>query len=214
MESVPEEVTHDEMVRSVMSDLVEHKLLSIHGLVVNEDSNEKEMQKINSEIVCQDFYVDANVVNSEKLKKAMSNEMDNLKDLKVFTDVDVKSLKSEEMGHFRETWIRWDIRPQGKICSQRIQSIHRGSRSQLCSNSTHVITQVATHCGSSELSSGRSQSQTFKLHSSMHLWMSQRSYMSSLLRSATSSQRINQRFGDSIRHSMDSRIHLRCGRST
>eukprot|EP00971_Amphidinium_carterae_P076109 1503456-Amphidinium_carterae.1 len=76
---------------------------------------------ISSEVTLQDFYVDADGVNSEKLKKAMIKEMDNLRDLKVFTDVDMKSLKSEErskiIGHFRETWIRWDIRSQGKICS-------------------------------------------------------------------------------------------------
>eukprot|EP00971_Amphidinium_carterae_P215031 4267550-Amphidinium_carterae.1 len=55
------------------------------------------------------------------------------------------------MGHFRETRIRWDIRPQGQICcSQRIQSVHRRSRSYLCSNTSRVITQVATHSGSSE----------------------------------------------------------------
>eukprot|EP00971_Amphidinium_carterae_P099180 1961553-Amphidinium_carterae.1 len=59
MESVPEEVTHDGMVSAVMADLVDHKLLSIHGLVVNEDSNEKEMKKITSEVILQDFYVDA-----------------------------------------------------------------------------------------------------------------------------------------------------------
>eukprot|EP00971_Amphidinium_carterae_P058607 1158877-Amphidinium_carterae.1 len=59
MESVPEEATHDEMVSAFMSDLVDHKLLSIHGLVVNEDSKEKEMQKITSEVILQDFYVDA-----------------------------------------------------------------------------------------------------------------------------------------------------------
>eukprot|EP00971_Amphidinium_carterae_P069654 1378504-Amphidinium_carterae.1 len=59
MESVPEEVTHDEMVSAVMPDLVDQKLLCIHGLVVNEDSKEKEMQKITSEVILQDFYVDA-----------------------------------------------------------------------------------------------------------------------------------------------------------
>eukprot|EP00971_Amphidinium_carterae_P146088 2895677-Amphidinium_carterae.2 len=80
MKSIPEEVTHDEMVSAVMSDLVEHKLLSIHGLVLNEDSSEKEMQKITSEVVLQDFYVDADGVDSEKLKKAMIKEMDNLTD--------------------------------------------------------------------------------------------------------------------------------------
>eukprot|EP00971_Amphidinium_carterae_P024900 491635-Amphidinium_carterae.2 len=37
MESIPDEATHDEMVSAVMSDLVDHKLLSIHGLVVHED---------------------------------------------------------------------------------------------------------------------------------------------------------------------------------
>eukprot|EP00971_Amphidinium_carterae_P195233 3874195-Amphidinium_carterae.1 len=70
------------MVSAVMSDLVDHKLLSIHGLVVNEDSKEKEMQKITSEVILQDFYVDADGVNSEKLKKAMVKEMDNLRELK------------------------------------------------------------------------------------------------------------------------------------
>eukprot|EP00971_Amphidinium_carterae_P302581 6012496-Amphidinium_carterae.1 len=59
MESVPEEVSHEEMASAIMSDLVDHKLLSIHGLVVNEDSKEKEMQKITSEVILHDFYVDA-----------------------------------------------------------------------------------------------------------------------------------------------------------
>eukprot|EP00971_Amphidinium_carterae_P038666 760198-Amphidinium_carterae.2 len=44
MESIPEEVRHEEMVSAIMSDLTDHKFLSIHGLVVNEDSEEKEMQ--------------------------------------------------------------------------------------------------------------------------------------------------------------------------
>eukprot|EP00971_Amphidinium_carterae_P103236 2043458-Amphidinium_carterae.5 len=59
-----------------MSDRVEHKLLSIHGLVVKEDSKEKERQKITSEVILQDFYVDANGVDIEKLKKAMSGQED------------------------------------------------------------------------------------------------------------------------------------------
>eukprot|EP00971_Amphidinium_carterae_P317802 6317745-Amphidinium_carterae.1 len=46
---------------------VDYKLLSIHGLVVNEDS--KEMQKITSEIILQDFYVDADGVGSDKVKQ-------------------------------------------------------------------------------------------------------------------------------------------------
>eukprot|EP00971_Amphidinium_carterae_P068916 1364617-Amphidinium_carterae.1 len=54
------------------------------------------MQKITSEVILQDFYVDADGVSSEKLKKAMIKEMDNLRELKVSTDVDIKSLKSEE----------------------------------------------------------------------------------------------------------------------
>eukprot|EP00971_Amphidinium_carterae_P282187 5601985-Amphidinium_carterae.2 len=70
MESAPEEVTHEEMVSAVMTGFVDHKLLSIHGLVVNEASKEKEMQKI------------TNGVDSEKLKKAMIKEMDNLRELK------------------------------------------------------------------------------------------------------------------------------------
>eukprot|EP00971_Amphidinium_carterae_P051288 1009747-Amphidinium_carterae.1 len=82
MESVPEEITHDEMVSAVMSDLVDHNLFSIHGLVVKEDSKEKKMQKITSEVILQDFYVDADGVNSERLKKAMIKEMDNLRELK------------------------------------------------------------------------------------------------------------------------------------
>eukprot|EP00971_Amphidinium_carterae_P224468 4452961-Amphidinium_carterae.4 len=54
------------------------------------------MQKITSEVILQDFYVDAEGVDSEKLKEAMVKEMDTLREVKVFTDVDVKSLKSEE----------------------------------------------------------------------------------------------------------------------
>eukprot|EP00971_Amphidinium_carterae_P171127 3391505-Amphidinium_carterae.1 len=93
------------MVSAVMSDLVDHKLLSIHGLAVNEDSKEKGMQKITSEVILQDVYVDADGVNSEKLKKAMVKGMDNLRELKVFTDVDVKSLKSEERSKIIDS--RW-----------------------------------------------------------------------------------------------------------
>eukprot|EP00971_Amphidinium_carterae_P200118 3971423-Amphidinium_carterae.4 len=40
--------------------------------------------------------VDANEVDSEKRKKAMIMEMDNRRELKVYTDVEAKSLKSEE----------------------------------------------------------------------------------------------------------------------
>eukprot|EP00971_Amphidinium_carterae_P052044 1024445-Amphidinium_carterae.1 len=71
-------------------------LLSIHGLVVSEDSKEKGMQKITSEVVLQNFHVDADGVYSKKLKKAMIKEMDNLRELKVFIDVEVKSLKSDQ----------------------------------------------------------------------------------------------------------------------
>eukprot|EP00971_Amphidinium_carterae_P112574 2229464-Amphidinium_carterae.1 len=67
------------------------------------------MQKITSEVILQDFYVDADGVNPEKLKKAMvkemDKEMDNLRELKVFTDVDVKSLKSEERSRIIDS--RW-----------------------------------------------------------------------------------------------------------
>eukprot|EP00971_Amphidinium_carterae_P270989 5377630-Amphidinium_carterae.2 len=94
MEAIPEDLSHDEMVSAVMSDLIEHKLLSINGLVVNEDSKEKEMQKVTSDIILQDFYVDADGVDSKKLKKAM----DILGELNVFTDVDIKSMKAEEVG--------------------------------------------------------------------------------------------------------------------
>eukprot|EP00971_Amphidinium_carterae_P105425 2087618-Amphidinium_carterae.1 len=95
------------MVSAVMSDLVDHKLLRIHGLVVNEDSTEKKgMQKITSEIILQDFYVDSDRVDSEKLKKAMK-EMDNLRELKVFTDVEVKRLKSDERSRIIDS--RWVI---------------------------------------------------------------------------------------------------------
>eukprot|EP00971_Amphidinium_carterae_P096810 1916150-Amphidinium_carterae.2 len=73
-----------------MSDLVDHELLSIHGLVVSDDSKENWMTKITSGVVLQDFYVDADGVDSDKLK------MDNLRELKVFTDVDVKTLSAEE----------------------------------------------------------------------------------------------------------------------
>eukprot|EP00971_Amphidinium_carterae_P351318 6492049-Amphidinium_carterae.4 len=81
MESVPEEVTHDEM--------------------------EKETQKITSEVILQDFYVDADAVDSEKLEKVMIKKIDNLRELKVFTDVDVESLKSDERSKIIDS--RWVI---------------------------------------------------------------------------------------------------------
>eukprot|EP00971_Amphidinium_carterae_P070688 1397840-Amphidinium_carterae.2 len=39
MESIPEKITHDKMVSAIMSVIVDHKLLSIHALVVNDDTN-------------------------------------------------------------------------------------------------------------------------------------------------------------------------------
>eukprot|EP00971_Amphidinium_carterae_P147128 2915624-Amphidinium_carterae.5 len=78
------------MGSAIMSDLI------IHGLVVNEDSNEKEMQKVTANIILQDFYVDADGVDSEKVKKAMQKEMANLRELKLFTDVNIKSMNAKE----------------------------------------------------------------------------------------------------------------------
>eukprot|EP00971_Amphidinium_carterae_P306692 6095024-Amphidinium_carterae.1 len=63
------------------------------------------MQKITSEVILQDFYVDADGVTSEKLKKPMIKEMDNLRELKVFTDVDIKSLRSERSKIIDSRWI-------------------------------------------------------------------------------------------------------------
>eukprot|EP00971_Amphidinium_carterae_P349202 6490894-Amphidinium_carterae.2 len=80
MEAIPENVSHEEMVSAVISDLIEHKLLTIHALVVNEDSKEKEVQTVTSDIILQDFDVDADGVDSEKLKRAMQKEMDNLRE--------------------------------------------------------------------------------------------------------------------------------------
>eukprot|EP00971_Amphidinium_carterae_P059902 1184947-Amphidinium_carterae.1 len=74
-------------------------------LSFNEDSKEKDIQKITSEVILQDLYVDANGVDSEKLKKAMIKEMDNLRELTVFTDSDVKSLKSDERSRIIDS--RW-----------------------------------------------------------------------------------------------------------
>eukprot|EP00971_Amphidinium_carterae_P264663 5249960-Amphidinium_carterae.3 len=105
MEAIPEDVSHEEMVSAVMSDLIEHKLLSIHGLVVSEDSKDKEMQKATSDIILQDFYVDADGADSEKLKRAMQKEMDNLRELKVFTDVDIKNMNAEEVSRIIDS--RW-----------------------------------------------------------------------------------------------------------
>eukprot|EP00971_Amphidinium_carterae_P223972 4444284-Amphidinium_carterae.2 len=65
------------------------------------------MQNITSEVILQDFYVDADGVDSEKLKKAMLKEMDKLRELKVITDVDIKSLKSEEGSRIIDS--RWVI---------------------------------------------------------------------------------------------------------
>eukprot|EP00971_Amphidinium_carterae_P220326 4373725-Amphidinium_carterae.2 len=46
-------------------------------------------------------------MDSKKLQKAMIKEMGNLKELKLFTDVDVKSVKAEEKS--RNMYSRWDI---------------------------------------------------------------------------------------------------------
>eukprot|EP00971_Amphidinium_carterae_P160976 3191882-Amphidinium_carterae.1 len=65
------------------------------------------MQKVTSDIILQDFYVDADGVDSEKLKRAMQKEMDNLRELNVFTDVDIKTMKSEEVSRIIDS--RWVI---------------------------------------------------------------------------------------------------------
>eukprot|EP00971_Amphidinium_carterae_P208430 4135469-Amphidinium_carterae.1 len=65
------------------------------------------MQKVTSDIILQEFYVDANGVDSEKLKRAMQKEMDNLKELKVFTDVNIKSMSAEEVSRIINS--RWVI---------------------------------------------------------------------------------------------------------
>eukprot|EP00971_Amphidinium_carterae_P157747 3126754-Amphidinium_carterae.1 len=45
VESLAEEVTHEELVSAVMSDLVDHKLHNTHGLVVNEDPKPESKEK-------------------------------------------------------------------------------------------------------------------------------------------------------------------------
>eukprot|EP00971_Amphidinium_carterae_P102529 2029578-Amphidinium_carterae.1 len=65
------------------------------------------MQKITSEVILQDYYVDADGEESEKFKKAVVKEMDNLRKLKVLNDVDVKSLKSEKRSRIIDS--RWVI---------------------------------------------------------------------------------------------------------
>eukprot|EP00971_Amphidinium_carterae_P095089 1881406-Amphidinium_carterae.4 len=92
---IQEELTHEEMVSAAMADLVDRKLLSIHGLVVNEDSKPSRRRKR-----CKRSLVKSYLKTSMwmQIDKAMAKEMDNLQELKVLTDVDVKSLKSEERG--------------------------------------------------------------------------------------------------------------------
>eukprot|EP00971_Amphidinium_carterae_P009585 189112-Amphidinium_carterae.1 len=171
------------MVSAAMSHLLVHKLLSIHGLVANEDSTEKEMQKITSEVILQDFYLDANGVDSEKLKKAMIKCQ--------------ASLKSDERSKIIDSRRVISMRPGSDGTSDlKARFVVRGFRQFI--EDPDLIYAATPHMSLLKLLLTVAAQKQWKI--TMLLWMSQRSFMSSLLENSTAIQEMSQRYGDSTKH--------------